>query len=139
MKKFPKVFFYDSGKLMLIILVMEEFPKKYFLGFPGCNNNRKILQKQLNKRYIFYVWGSINQKILIMDNVFKYFNGFFKGLTGLIMTVLGLGVAVEILFGGGAMFGITVIDNVMNILNSLGGSGFAGLVGICVLFGLLRG
>jgi len=55
------------------------------------------------------------------------------------MTVLGLGVAVEILFGGGAMFGITVIDNVMNILNSLGGSGFAGLVGICVLFGLLRG
>ena len=100
-------------------------------------NNRKISQKQLNKRYIFYVWGSINQKILIMDNVFKYFNGFFKGLTGLIMTVLGLGVAVEILFGGGAMFGITVIDNVMNILNSLGGSGFAGLVGICVLFSLL--
>jgi len=28
-----------------------------------------------------------------MDNVFKYFNGFFQGLTGLIMTVLGLGVA----------------------------------------------
>ena len=102
-------------------------------------NNRKISQKQLNKQYILYVWGSINQKFLIMDNVFKYFNGFFKGLTGLIMTVLGLGVAVEILFGGGAMFGITVIDNVMNILNSLGGSGFAGLVGICVLFGLLRG
>ena len=102
-------------------------------------NNRKIAQKRVHKRYILYVWGSINQKILIMDNVFKYFNGFFKGLTGLIMTVLGLGVAVEILFGGGAMFGITVIDNVMNILNSLGGSGFAGLVGICVLFGLLRG
>ena len=102
-------------------------------------NNRKISQKQVNKRYILYVWGSINQKFLIMDNVFKYFNGFFKGLTGLIMTVLGLGVAVEILFGGGAMFGITVIDNVMNILNSLGGSGFAGLFGICVLFGLLRG
>jgi hypothetical protein len=79
----------------------------------------------------------LTKKFLIMDNVFKYFNGFFKGLTGLIMTVLGLGVAVEILFGGGAMFGITVVDNVMNILNSLGGSGFAGLVGICVLFGLL--
>ena len=39
-----------------------------------------------------------------MENVFKYFNGFFKGLTGLIMTVLGLGIAVEILFGGGSMF-----------------------------------
>ncbi len=73
----------------------------------------------------------------IMDNVFKYFNGFFKGLTGLIMTVLGLGIAVEILFGGGAMFGLTVIDNVMAVINGLGGAGFAGLVGLCVLFSLL--
>ena len=73
-----------------------------------------------------------------MDNVFKYFNGFFKGLTGLIMTVLGLGIAVEILFGPGQMFGIQVVANVMTILNDLGGSGFAGLVGICVLFGLLQ-
>ena len=72
-----------------------------------------------------------------MDNVFKYFNGFFKGLTGLIMTVLGLGVAVEILFGGGSMFGLTVIDNVMAVINGLGGAGFAGLVGLCVLFSLL--
>jgi len=102
-------------------------------------NYRKLQLKRLNNRYILYVWGSINQKILIMDNVFKYFNGFFKGLTGLIMTVLGLGVAVEILFGSGAMFGIEVINNVMGILNDLGSSGFAGLVGICVLFGLLRG
>ena len=85
-----------------------------------------------------YVWGSINQKILIMDSVFKYFNGFFKGLTGLIMTVLGLGVAVEIPFGSGEMFGIEVINNVMNLLTQLGSSGFAGLVGICVLFSLLN-
>ena len=70
-----------------------------------------------------------------MDNVFKYFNGFFKGLTGLIMTVLGL--ATEILFGGGSMFGLTVIDNVMAVINGLGGAGFAGLVGLCVLFSLL--
>jgi hypothetical protein len=55
-----------------------------------------------------------------MDNVFKYLNGFFKGLTGLIMTVLGLGVATEILFGPGAMMGISVIDNVMGVINGLG-------------------
>ena len=72
-----------------------------------------------------------------MDNVFKYFNGFFQGLTGLIMTVLGLGVAVEILFGNGAMFGLSVIDNVTNIINALGGAGFGGLVALCVLFSLL--
>ena len=72
-----------------------------------------------------------------MEGVFKYMNGFFKGLTGLIMTVLGLGVAVEILFGPGAMMGISVIDNVMAVINGLGGAGFAGLVGLCVLWNLL--
>ena len=72
-----------------------------------------------------------------MDGVFKYMNGFFRGLSGLIMTVLGLGVAVEILFGGGAMMGISVIDNVMAVINGLGGAGFAGLVGLCVLWNLL--
>ena len=74
-----------------------------------------------------------------MDGVFKYMNGFFKGLSGLIMTILGLGVAVEILFGGGAMMGISVIDNVMAVINGLGGAGFAGLVGLCVLWNLLTG
>ena len=72
-----------------------------------------------------------------MDGVFKYMNGFFKGLSGLIMTILGLGVAVEILFGVVAMMGISVIDNVMAVINGLGGAGFAGLVGLCVLWNLL--
>ena len=74
-----------------------------------------------------------------MDNVFKYFNGFFKGLTGLIITILGLGVAVEILFGGGSMFNLNVIQNVLDVINGLGDSGFAGLVGLLVLFSLLTG
>jgi len=72
-----------------------------------------------------------------MDNVFKMLTGFFKGLVGLIMGLLSLGVAVEILFGGGAMFGLTVIDNVMAVINGLGGAGFGGLVGLCVLYALL--
>ena len=72
-----------------------------------------------------------------MDGVFKYMNGFFKGLSGLIMTILGLGVATEILFGSGALFGISVIGNVMDVINSLGGAGFAGLLGVCVLWNLL--
>ena len=37
-----------------------------------------------------------------MDKVFKYFNDFFRGLTGLLMTLLGLAVAIQILFGGAA-------------------------------------
>ena len=55
----------------------------------------------------------------------------------LIMTVLGLGVATEILFGGGSLFWVTVIENVMAVINGLGGAVFAGLVGLCVLFSLL--
>jgi|TARA_Y100000385_G_scaffold23289_1_gene22502 hypothetical protein len=73
----------------------------------------------------------------IMEGVFKYMNGFFKGLTGLIMTVLGLGIAVEILYGGGALMGISVIDNIMAVINGLGSAGFAGLVGLVILFNLL--
>ena len=73
-----------------------------------------------------------------MDNVFKYFNGFFKGLTGLIMTVLGLGVAVEVLFGKGAMGGsMQIIDNIQELVTGFAGGGFAGLVALCVLFSLL--
>ena len=56
-----------------------------------------------------------------MDKVFKYFGDFFTGLTALVITLLGLGVAVEILFGSGAMFGVTVIENVTNVLGSLAG------------------
>ena len=71
-----------------------------------------------------------------MDNVFKYFNGFFKGLTGLVLTVLGLRVALQLVYPEG-MFGMDAIGNVTNIIDSLGGGGFAGLVALCVLFGLL--
>ena len=48
------------------------------------------------------------------------------------MTVLGLGVAVEIFTEEGTN-GISVIDNVMGVINGLGSAGFAGLVGLCVL------
>ena len=87
--------------------------------------------------YVLCLSTVLTKLFFIMDNVFKFLNGFLKGLTGLIMTVLGLGVAVEILYGGGAMFGMTVIDNVMAVINGLGGAGFAGLVGLCILWALL--
>ena len=73
-----------------------------------------------------------------MDKVFKYFNDFFVGLTGLIMSLLGLGVAVEILFGSGSMFGVEVINNVTNLLANLGGAGFGGLLAILILFSFLK-
>ena len=64
-----------------------------------------------------------------MDSVFKYFNGFFKGLTGLVLTVLALGIVAQITFGMGegasGFFGIDVIGNVMTVIDGLAGGGFA--------------
>ena len=68
-----------------------------------------------------------------MDSVFKYFNGFFTGLTGLLVNLLALGVVIEILFGQSA-FGMTVIDNVMGVVQGLGSQGFVGVVALLILW-----
>ena len=68
-----------------------------------------------------------------MDGVFKYFNGFFTGLTGLLVNLLALGVVIEILFGSSA-FGMTVIDNVMGVVQGLGAQGFVGVVALLILW-----
>ena len=70
-----------------------------------------------------------------MDNVFKYFNGFFKGLTGLLMTILGLAVAAQILFNAPIYEGMDVISNVKCIINGL--NGFTGLVTLLILYSFL--
>ena len=54
-----------------------------------------------------------------MDNVFKYFNGFFKGLTGLVMTILGLAIAVSFLMGSDGFFGYDVIAQITGIITVL--------------------
>ena len=66
----------------------------YFFHFDTCmsNNLTRIIQPNM------FV-AIINQIFYKMDKVFKYFGDFFTGLTALVITLLGLGVAVEILFG----------------------------------------
>ena len=71
-----------------------------------------------------------------MDKVFKYFNDFFKGLTGLLMTLLGLAVAIQIIFGG-AVFGMDVIGHVSAIITALGDGGFVGLLTLLILYSFL--
>ena len=75
-----------------------------------------------------------------MDNVFKYFNGFFKGLTGLIMTILGLAIVASLLYSQEAMkadLGIDVVDNITGLIKNLAGSGFVGLIGILIVWNLI--
>jgi hypothetical protein len=75
-----------------------------------------------------------------MDGVFKYMNGFFKGLTGLIMTILGLGIAATFLYGQEALMtdmNIDVISNIVGVIKGLAGQGFVGLIGILIVWNLI--
>jgi hypothetical protein len=71
-----------------------------------------------------------------MDNIFKMIKGFFSGVTDLLMTLLSVGILVQVLFGG-AVFGIDVVGNVTGLIDSLGNSGFVGLLAVIVLVKLI--
>ena len=69
-----------------------------------------------------------------MFNIFskKLNRKFFFIYNILLFCPIILGVIIEILFGPGAMMGISVIDNVMGVINQYAGLGAAGIM----LFGL---
>ena len=79
----------------------------------------------------------LTKNFLIMDNVFKYMNGFFKGLMGLIMTVLGLAIVTTFLFGADGFMGLDVIGNIVGVINGLAAEGFVGLIGILIVWSLI--
>ena len=62
---------------------------------------------------------------------------FLKGLTGLLMTLLALGIIGQILLAE-PIFGMDVIGNVVKIIELLGNSGFVGIVAVIVLYGILN-
>ena len=68
-----------------------------------------------------------------MESVFNYASSFFKGMTSLFMVLLSFWVMAEIVFGS-PVFGMSVIDNVMDVINLLGNNGFVGLVVLIILF-----
>lgn len=74
-----------------------------------------------------------------MDNVFKYLNGFFKGLSGLIMTLLGLAITVTFLYGQTEMadMGMDVISNITAVIQGLADMGFVGLIMILIVWNLI--
>ena len=76
-----------------------------------------------------------------MDKVFKYFNDFTKGLTGLIMGLLTLGIVATFLFGGDGFFGLDVVGNIADVLDTLTnqatGGGVLGLIGLLIVWSLI--
>ena len=64
-----------------------------------------------------------------------------KKLTDIGLSVIALGVVLEVLFNGaGIPFwpNISVVDNIMAILGSLNAAGLLGLVGAFVLYHILK-
>ncbi len=62
-------------------------------------------------------------------------------LTEIGISVIALGIVLEVLFGGvGIPFweNISVVDNIMGILSNLDGKGLLGLIGAFVLIHILK-
>ena len=76
-----------------------------------------------------------------MDKVFKYFNDFFKGLTGLIMGLLALSIVADFLFGAGSIGPvgneINVIENIKLVVGDFANNGVVGLIGLMIVWSLI--
>jgi len=59
-------------------------------------------------------------------------------LTGIIVSLVALGVAAGVVFGGGVPFVGGVLDNLLNLVNTLGGQGLVGLIVLAVLLDMYR-
>ncbi len=71
-----------------------------------------------------------------MDKIFGTIKSFFSGVSELLITLLSVGILVQVLFGG-AVFGIDVVGNVTGLIDSLGNSGFVGLLAVIILVKLI--
>ena len=59
-------------------------------------------------------------------------------LTGIIVSLVALGVAAGVVFGGGVPFVGGVLDNFLGLVNTLGGEGLVGLIVLAVLLDMYR-
>ena len=62
-----------------------------------------------------------------------------KAIAQLGVGLIALGIIVEIVFGKGAIFGASVIQNLSQIVTDIGGeNGFVGLVAILLILGIFQ-
>ena len=72
-----------------------------------------------------------------MENVFNKVNNFFGKMTTLFMGLLSFGIIAEVLFGS-PVFGVSVIENVMDLIRMFGDNGVVGLIALVVMYQLLE-
>ena len=59
-------------------------------------------------------------------------------LTGIIVSLIVLGVAAGVVFGSGVPFVGGVLDNLLDLVNTLGANGLVGLIVLAVLLEMYR-
>ena len=74
----------------------------------------------------------------IMESVMKTVRDFITGLTGVLASVIGLGIVAAIVFGGEVYFFGNVIDTIMGYVVMLGDNGLAGLIVLLIVMGVLN-
>ena len=62
----------------------------------------------------------------------NYFTGFFKGLVGIIMTIVPVTILWTLLTGTN-LFGMDIIGNFIAMVNGIGNAGFSGLLALLVV------
>ena len=72
-----------------------------------------------------------------MEKVFNMVTDFFGKMTALFMGLLSFGIIAEVLFGE-AVFGMSVIKNVMDLIGMFGDNGVVGLIALVVMYHLLE-
>ena len=73
-----------------------------------------------------------------MDSVMKTVRDFITGLTGVLASVICLGIVAAIVFGGEVYFFGNVIDTIMGYVVMLGDNGLAGLIVLLIVMGVLN-
>ena len=59
-------------------------------------------------------------------------------LTGIIVSLIALGVAAGVVFGSGVPFVGGVLDNLLDLVNTLGANGLVGLIVLAVQLEMYR-
>lgn len=71
-----------------------------------------------------------------MDTIMKQVGSFIAGVTSLVVSLIGLSVAIEVVFGT-SPFG-SVIGNITAIVGDLSSGGFVGLLVLLILWSRVK-
>jgi hypothetical protein len=73
------------------------------------------------------------------ENVVATIKSWIGGLSSVALSLLGLAIILQVLFGPNVVFvPVDVIGNIQGLVTSLGGAGLAGLITVGVIYWILK-